>query len=111
MTALDKDKIIENSGDVERCRQLLKETQDILTQAKIVMDETQSLSLTSHLSAMVYRSINKEPIQPLDRTMFDEISIESMELATTICGLLPNLHEDEKYLLSIHFETAKMNNL
>ncbi|WP_042471513.1 PRD domain-containing protein [Bacillus ndiopicus] len=110
MTALDMEKIIEKSGDAARCRELLAATKEIIAQAEVVMNETQWLSLASHLSAMLYRSINKEPIQPLDSTMFSEVSQESIKLAATVCGLLPDLHEDEKYLLSIHFEAAKINN-
>ncbi|WP_107837829.1 hypothetical protein [Metasolibacillus meyeri] len=110
MTALDMEKIIERSGDAKKCRELLAETKDIMAKSAIVMDETQWLSLASHLSAMLYRSIHQEPIQPLDSTMFSEVSQGSIELAVAVCGLLPNLHADEKYLLSIHFEAAKINN-
>lgn len=110
MTALEMEKIIERSGDVERCHQLLAETKEIMAQEGVSMNETQWLSLASHLSAMLYRSIHNEPIQPLDSAMFSEVSPQSIELAATVCKLLPNLHADEKYLLSIHFEAAKLNN-
>lgn len=97
------------SGDLKACQKILEYAKDLLQKANIHMNETQWLSFVSHLSAMVYRSIHKEPIDPLDRDLFNEVSSESIELAAKVCLMLKNLHEDEKYLLSIHFETAKMN--
>ena len=41
--------------------------------------------------------------------MFSEVSQHSIQLAQKICEEIPNLGEGEKYLLSIHFESAKLN--
>lgn len=102
--------LINKSGDVKRCEKLLVSTQICLEEAHIQMTDTQWLSLVSHLSAMVHRSIHREMIEPLEKSLFSEVSSESINLSSKVCTMLENLHEDEKYLLSIHFESAKMNN-
>lgn len=109
MSSVEITKLIEKSGDIETCNKVLHSTKELLDGADIKMMEAQWLSLVSHISAMVNRSITKEPISPIDSGMFSEVSNESIELAAKICGMLPNLIEDEKYLLSIHFESAKIN--
>ncbi len=101
--------LLQKSGNAIICKELLINTQNLLIEEKVKMNDTQWLSLTSHLSAMVYRSIHKEQIAPIDVNLFNEVSLESINLAEKICMMLPNLHVDEKYLLSIHFEAAKMN--
>lgn len=109
MTLTEMEKLLQKSGDSEKCSQLLQVTEDMLKKSEIYMNETQWLSLVSHLSAMVYRSIYKEQINSIDKEMFNEVSTDSIELAEMVCDMLPDLHEDEKYLLSIHFESAIMN--
>ncbi|MGX6445486.1 PRD domain-containing protein [Neobacillus sp. K501] len=109
MSLLELETLIQKSGDAEKCSSLLQFTEDLLKKSEIKMNDAQCLSLVSHLSAMVYRSINKEPINPIDKEMFNEVSSESINLAEMVSSKLPDLHEDEKYLLSIHFESAKMN--
>lgn len=88
---------------------MIQFTGDLLQKNHINMSDAQFLSLVSHLSAMVNRSVNKEPIAPIDKNLFTEVSTQSIELADRICKRLEDLHEDEKYLLSVHFEAAKMN--
>lgn len=73
------------------------------------MTESQWLSFVSHASGMVYRSINNETIPTIEAEMFSEVSQESIEMASAICKQIGNLADDEKYLLSIHFEAAKLN--
>ncbi|SDY14958.1 PRD domain protein EF_0829/AHA_3910 [Evansella caseinilytica] len=102
--------LMKKSGDEGRCETMLAITQSLLAAVGISMSEAQWLSLVSHLSAMVYRSVNNDPIPPVDKGMFQEVSAESIELAAKVCEMLPELHEDEKYLLSIHFESAKITN-
>lgn len=102
-----EDDLIQKSGDPVLCRRILDGTKKLLADSEITMSEPQWLSLVSHISAMVYRSLNKEYIQPLDKNLFKEVSYESIELANQVCSLLEGLHEDEKYLISIHFEAAK----
>lgn len=109
MSLSEIETLVEKSGDVKTCERILQYTKTMMNEANIKMNDTQWLALVSHLSAMVYRSVKHELINSIDKTLFSEISSESIELSGRVCELLENLHEDEKYLLSIHFETAKMN--
>jgi PRD domain protein (TIGR03582 family) len=102
--------LYQKSEDPQLCIDVMTFLNALLVQENIQMTDAQRLSLTSHISAMVYRSKHKESIQPIDKNIFQEVSNESIEMASRVCGLLPDLHDDEKYLLSIHFESAKMMN-
>ncbi|WP_430509728.1 PRD domain-containing protein [Gottfriedia solisilvae] len=104
------EELYQKSGNASICKEIMRSVDSLLNSEKIIMNQTGWLSLTSHISAMVYRSINAETLQPLDVNLFNEVSTESINLAEKICFMLPNLHEHEKYLLSIHFEAAKINN-
>lgn len=108
MNTTDIERLLERSGDAETCKELIQFTLELLEEQEIHLSDSQLLSLTSHLSAMVYRSINNEQLAPIDKVLFSEVSDESIELAAKICGRLKGLQDDEKYLLSIHFESAKM---
>lgn len=107
INSLSEDDLIKKSGDFVLCKRILEDTEKLLVDSGFKMSEPQRLSLVSHISAMVYRSLNKEYIQALDKDLFNEVSRNSIELATQVCSMLDDLHEDEKYLLSIHFEAAK----
>lgn len=101
--------LYQKSENPQLCKEMMVFVDSLLIEENIEMTDTQKLSLLSHVSAMVYRSKHKEMVQPVDRTLFQEVSAESIEMASKVCSKLEDLHEDEKYLLSIHFETAKMN--
>ncbi|GIN62603.1 PRD domain-containing protein [Robertmurraya siralis] len=98
----------QKSENPQLCMEVMKYTERLLSEERIKMTDAQMLSLLSHISAMVYRSKYKEMIQPVDKNLFQEVSKQSIEMAGKVCKKLPHLHEDEKYLLSIHFETAKI---
>jgi PRD domain protein (TIGR03582 family) len=102
--------LVRKSGDKQTCTNVLSYVQQLLQKECIQMTEAQWISLVSHVSGMVYRSIHGEAIPAIDTTMFEEVSSHSIELAEEVCRLLPRLQEDEKYLLSIHFESAKLTN-
>ncbi len=104
------EELYQKSEDPQMCKVLMIFMNELLTRAKIQMTDAQKLALLSHVSAMIYRSNHKEMIQAIDKTLFQEFSNESIEMASKVCGRIPDLHEDEKYLLSIHFEAAKMIN-
>ena len=106
---LKEREIIGKSGNQDLCIEVLTYSKTVLGTKKIIMTETQWLSFVSHVSGMVYRSINMEAIPTLEKEIFNEVSQDSIEMASDICKQLSNLHDDEKYLLSIHFETAKLN--
>lgn len=107
LSSQSEEDVIKRSGDQVLCKRTLEDTKKLLKEFGVTMTEPQWLSLVSHISAMVYRSVNKECIQPLEVHLFSEVSKESIELASRICSMLENLHEHEKYLLSIHFEGSK----
>lgn len=104
------EELYQKSEDPSLCKVLMLFVDELLARAKIRMTDAEKLALLSHVSAMVYRSNHKEMIQAIDKTLFQEFSNESIEMASKVCGMIPDLHEDEKYLLSIHFEAAKITN-
>lgn len=101
--------ILAKSGDSKRCEQVFDLSQTLCEAEQITMTDVQKLSLLSHLSAMVHRSLTGEQLAPIDRALFSEISTQSFTIAKKIKEFLTNLEEDEIYLLSIHFEVAKQN--
>ncbi|WP_421101254.1 hypothetical protein ACOKXV_14140 [Sporosarcina psychrophila] len=101
--------IIAKSGNSDLCIEVLSYSKKSLEAKKIVMTETQWLSFVSHIVGMVYRSTNMEAIPAIEKAIFNEVSQDSIEMASDICKQLSNLQDDEKYLLSIHFEAAKLN--
>jgi len=107
--SLKEREIISKSGNQDLCIDVLTYSKGFLESKEIVMTATQWLSFVSHISGMVYRSTIEEPIQSVEKEIFNEVSSDSILMASEICKQLSNLHEDEKYLLSIHFEAAKLN--
>ncbi|MEK5039615.1 hypothetical protein [Sporosarcina sp. FSL K6-3457] len=106
---LNEQEIIDRSGNPNLCKAVLSYSKNALVENSIVMTEVQWLSFVSHISGMVYRSTFKEALPPIEKEIFGEVSQDSILLASTICRQLNHLQDDEKYLLSIHFETAKLN--
>lgn len=101
--------ILAKSEDSKRCEQVFALSQRLCEEEQLTMTDVQKLSLLSHLSAMVNRSIIGEKLAPIDRALFSGISTESFMIAKKVRDFLSNLEEDEIYLLSIHFEVAKQN--
>jgi PRD domain protein (TIGR03582 family) len=97
------------SGNQKLCEQAFVLSQIQCKEIDILMTDVQQLSLLSHLSAMVQRSLTGEKLIPFDRSVFSKISSESLSAARKVKDSLNNLEEDEIYLLSIHFEAAKQN--
>jgi len=73
------------------------------------MKEHQKEALLNHISEMVKRNINKEQMEVQDKTVFNEVSQDSLEKAKEIVNQLEYVSDDETYLLSIHFEVVKYN--
>lgn len=94
----------------ERTEQLLADIQKMLNAENIFTNDVQQQMLTSHVKAMVLRSITGEPLPEVEKELFDEISAESMTMAEKVVEMLDNLPIEEAYLLSVHFEVAKDNN-
>lgn len=89
---------------------VLKDIQAMLNAEDIYTNAVQQQMLTSHVKAMVLRSITGEPLPEVDKELFDEISADSMRMAEQVVDLFENLPIEEAYLLSVHFEVAKDNN-
>lgn len=104
----EKRELYEKSDDPHACKVIMDYVEILLQQENIQMTDVQKLALMSHVSAMVYRSKHKETIPAVDPSIFHEVSSESIAMASEVCHRLPGLNEDEKYLLSIHFESAKI---
>ncbi|WP_405050720.1 glycine dehydrogenase [Serratia bockelmannii] len=82
----------------------------MLNAENIYTNAVQQQMLESHIRAMVLRSITGEPLPEVDKSLFDEISAESMQMAERVVNQFDTLPIEEAYLLSVHFEVAKDNN-
>lgn len=82
----------------------------MLNAENIYTNAVQQQMLESHIRAMVLRSMTGEPLPEVDKSLFDEISEESMQMAERVVDNFPALPIEEAYLLSVHFEVAKDNN-
>ncbi|HGE8411336.1 TPA: glycine dehydrogenase [Serratia marcescens] len=82
----------------------------MLNAESIYTNAVQQQMLESHIRAMVLRSITGEPLPEVDKSLFDEISAESMQMAERVVNQFDTLPIEEAYLLSVHFEVAKDNN-
>lgn len=90
---------------------VLAEITAMLNAENIFTNDVQQQMLSSHIRAMVLRSITGEPLPEVDKSLFDEISAHSMQMAQQVVDKFANLPIEEAYLLSVHFEVAKDNNL
>ncbi|HBT4487340.1 TPA: PRD domain-containing protein [Enterococcus faecium] len=106
-------KIIEESQNREKLKQVIDLIEERLVEHAIVPTELQWTILINHLNEMLKRSQRKETIPVVDRDLFKEVSKEVSKEAITISDeivrSIGNLTDDEIYVLSIHFETAKNN--
>ncbi|EUJ43149.1 hypothetical protein [Paenilisteria rocourtiae] len=101
--------ISERSGDAIFFEKVMKAAKVEAKRDGITLESAQELGLASHISAMIRRGREGEALTIEDKTLFDEVSEGSLHLAARICGMVSGIHEDEKYLLSTHFEIAKLN--
>ncbi|CAI1003532.1 MAG TPA: glycine dehydrogenase [Serratia grimesii] len=90
--------------------QVLSDITAMLNEDGIYTNAVQQQMLESHIRAMVLRSITGEPLPEVDKSLFDEISAESMQMAERVVDQFTTLPIEEAYLLSVHFEVAKDNN-
>lgn len=106
---IDAQMIIDESEDRERTAEVVARTLALMSVQAIVPTEIQVVVLTNHLNEMVKHARLSEKMMTIDPSMFSDVSSESLALATEVVQMIGNLPEDELYLLSIHFETAKYN--
>lgn len=103
--------IISTSEYQQELEELIDWLKKELALVKIEPTELQWTILINHLNEMLKRSKEQETIPEVDPEMFSEISKEALQLADGVVRKIDNLSQDEMYVLSIHFETAKQNEL
>lgn len=81
----------------------------LMRQAEIEPTELQLVILINHVSEMVDRSITGEQLPAVEPEMFAGVSPVALEIAGQLVNHLGNLSDSEKYVVSIHFETALQN--
>ena len=94
--------MIEESQNQEKLKQVIALVEERLT-------ELQWTILINHLNEMLKRSQKGEKIPAVDRELFREVSKEAIAISDEVVRTIGDLGEDEMYVLSIHFETAKNN--
>ncbi|WON78994.1 glycine dehydrogenase [Serratia sp. UGAL515B_01] len=107
--SLNKDEQADIGEETVKTEQVLEDITVMLNARNIYTNAVQQQMLESHIRAMVLRSITGEALPEVDKSLFDEISAESMQLAKQVINKLPTLPIEEAYLLSVHFEVAKDN--
>ena len=101
--------IISTSEHQRELEELIDWLRGELAAVKIEPTELQWTILINHLNEMLKRSKEQETIPEVDPAMFSEVSSEALKLADGVVRKIDNLSQDEMYVLSIHFETAKQN--
>lgn len=99
--------LLRKSVDEKKLRELLQLIDECCDQRGFSIEDYRLLSLANHVSAMIERSVSQEKLDPIDASLFDEVSDDSLSLAQLVVDTIGGLQQDEKYLLSIHFEVAK----
>ncbi|MGX6961923.1 PRD domain-containing protein [Vagococcus xieshaowenii] len=102
-------KIIEKNNNHAELYPLLEMVEEWLSVHGINQTDIQRTVMINHLNEMVNRSKKSEKIQAVDKELFNEVSEEAMAISKCLVDTVGNLEEDEQYVLSIHFETAKNN--
>jgi PRD domain protein (TIGR03582 family) len=97
------------SQDPDVCERLYNDAIGYIHSKGYEIKDNQKEALLNHISEMVKRNINKETLHVEDKTVFNEVSQESMNKASDMVNQLKYISDDETYLLSIHFEVVKYN--
>ncbi|MDH6363217.1 PRD domain protein (TIGR03582 family) [Enterococcus sp. PF1-24] len=105
----DAKKIVEESPHASQLTEVVVFTKAALDELAIQPTELQWTILVNHLNEMIKRWLNKEELQNVDISLFTEVSAESIALAERIAEKIGGMPKEEAYVLSIHFESAKMN--
>jgi PRD domain protein (TIGR03582 family) len=79
----------------------------IYQQYDIQANAVQQQMLASHVRAMASRSLSGEPLPEVEAELFEDISVETMQLAQQVVDLFGNLPHEEAWLLSVHIEVAR----
>lgn len=92
----DQDKAIKA---IERADQMAKDTGLKITGSKWE-------ALANHVVAMVDRSITGDKLFGMDSQAFSAVSNRAMKMAEDLVEFIGNIEEDEKYLMSVHFQAS-----
>lgn len=100
---------LKRSSCPQYCERLYREALEFYKRAGLRIKEHQEKALLNHIAEMVRRNKEREAITIHDRSVFQELSTESINQATKIVKQLEHISSDEIYLLAVHFEVAKYN--
>lgn len=101
------EKIIQDSVDPKKVREILEYTLSQMQTINSFPDETQAEVLTNHIAEMVERSENNKQLDDVDVSVFDGLPEDSVKLAGKVIDKIGNLKDQEKYILAVHFEVAR----
>lgn len=101
--------IIDESPNKIELEAALEQINSLLLAEKIQPTELQWTILINHVNEMIKRSIASEEMSGVDPEMFAEVSKQALVVAEKVVQHIGNLPQAEMYVLSIHFEAARQN--
>ncbi|KAF1302577.1 PRD domain-containing protein [Candidatus Enterococcus willemsii] len=101
--------MIDASAHKNQLEEMIAYTNQLMKEYNIEATELQWTILINHLNEMIRREKSQERIPQVDPEMFAEVSAEALSIAEAVTRKIGELPIDEKYVLSIHFESAKQN--
>lgn len=101
--------MIDTSTYKNQLEEMIAYTNQLMKEQNIEATELQWTILINHLNEMIRREASQECIPQVDPAMFAEVSAEALAIAEAVVHKIGKLPIDEKYVLSIHFESAKQN--
>ncbi|EOI06415.1 PRD domain-containing protein [Enterococcus moraviensis ATCC BAA-383] len=107
----DAQTIIDESQNQVELQAALEQIDTLLKEQQIQPSELQWTILINHINEMIKRSIAGEKMSGVDPKMFEEVSKEALLIADKVVQHIGNLPSDEMYVLSIHFEAARQNEI
>lgn len=107
----DAQTIIDESQNQVELQVALEQIDALLKEQQIQPSELQWTILINHVNEMIKRSIAGEKMSGVDPKMFEEVSKEALLIADKVVQHIGNLPSDEMYVLSIHFEAARQNEI
>lgn len=101
----------DKSGNPELFSKVIREIENQMLKKGVKLTPAELLGIASHVSAMIRRGAERKQMKVENKDIFSELSNEFLNVAADICKLIPHIHKDEKYLLAIHFQHAKEEQL
>lgn len=107
----DAQTIIDESPNKLELEAALEKINSLLAAEKIQPTELQWTILINHVNEMIKRAIAGEKMSGVDPDMFVEVSKQALAIADKVVQHIGNLPQAEMYVLSIHFEAARQNEI